>query len=260
MPEPAERDPLGRAVRLLTWMVDSPTSEWGVREMASALDLPPSSVHRLLALMERSDLVVRHEASGTYSLDLEFLRLAHRATSKLPLPPTTTAHLRRLVDEVDETAGIAIYDPQRQLMLFHAVIDSSKPLRYVLEPDRWMSITAGASGLAILAFLPEADRARLLARPLDAFTENTITNPLALEGELTRVRENGYALSHGQRVQGAVAVAAPLFGANGQVVGDVVLTIPEPRFDPDDESRLSEALLRCTHAINTELGFPGTTA
>jgi DNA-binding IclR family transcriptional regulator len=252
--ETVERDPLGRAVRVLTWMVDSPHSEWGVREIAADLALPPSSVHRVLALMERSNLVVRNEASGTYRLDLEFLRLSHRATTKMPLPVSATDHLRQLVDQVDETAGIALYDPQRQMMLFHVVIDSSKPLRYVVQTDVWLPVTAGASGLAILAFLAEADRARLLARPLTAFTANTITNPIALEAQLARIRSQGYALSHGQRQPGAVAVAAPIFGADNQVVGDVVLTIPDPRFEPADEARLAEAVLACSGAISADLG------
>jgi DNA-binding IclR family transcriptional regulator len=204
--------------------------------------------------MERSNLVVRHEASGTYSLDLEFLRLTHRAASKLPLPPSAIDHLRHLVHEVDESATLGLYNHQRQMVLFHALIESSKPLRYIVELDRWAPITAGASGLAILAFLPEADRARILSKPLEAFTKTTITNPIALEAELVRIREQGYALTHGQRQPGAVAVAAPIFGAHGQVVGDTVLTIPEPRFDPADTDRFVEAVRACSRAISAELG------
>lgn len=253
-PEPPERDPLGRAMRLMTWMVDSPQSEWGVREIASQLALPPSSVHRLLASMERSNLVVRNEASGTYALDLEFLRLAHRATTKLPLPPSASDHLRQLVEAVDETASIGLYNPQRQMMVFHIVIESSNPLRYVVETDRWVPVTAGASGLAILAFLSDAERARILGRALPAFTENTITNPIALETELARIRKQGYAVSHGQRQAGAVAIAAPIFGAHGEVIGDTLLTIPEPRFKEADTPRLTQAVLACSRAISSELG------
>lgn len=188
---------MGRAMRILACMVDSPRLGWGVRELAAELSLAPSSVHRVLALMARHHLVARSASSGVYELDLEFIRLAHRAATRLPIPPSAMEHLRALVDLVDETGALALYDSHRRMMAFHSVIDSSKPLRYVVETDVWFPITAGASGLAILAYLPDDERSHVLDNPLPAYTENTITNPIALEAELVRVRGRGYAISHG---------------------------------------------------------------
>jgi DNA-binding IclR family transcriptional regulator len=241
-------------MRLLSWMVSSPKSEWGVREIATAVSLPPSSVHRVLTLMERSGLVVRRSELGTYVLDAEFLRLAHRASTRLPFPPQVSGFLQALVDEVDETACLTLYEPERQMMIYHSVIYSSHPLRYVVDADQWLPVTAGATGLAILAFLPEAEQAALLADPLPAYTESTITNPMALKAELASIRERGFAVSQGQRVAGAAAVAAPVFGVGGQVVGDVVLTIPDQRFDPALTESLARAVLNCTRSITAEIG------
>jgi len=124
----------------------------------------------------------------------------------------------------------------------------------VVETNQWLPITAGASGLAILAFLPDDERRQLLSRPLKALTENTITNPLALEQELTRIRQRGYAISHGQRTSGAVAIAAPILGADDKAIGDVILTIPEQRFDPNHEAYLADRVVECSDAITAEIG------
>jgi DNA-binding IclR family transcriptional regulator len=187
-------------------------------------------------------------------LDLEFLRLAHRAATRLPIPPTAAEHLRAMVAQIDETGALALYDPQRRRMSFQTVLHSSKPLRYVVETDVWIPVTAGASGLAILAYLPAEERARLLAEPLPAYTAHTITNPIALETELARIRERGYAISHGHRAAGAVAIAAPFFGPGAKVVGDAVLTIPEARFDASREDEFASAVCACSGEITRELG------
>src|ERR1700741_2386238 len=95
------RDPTAKAFRLLTWMVEAPGTSWGVREMAQALDLVPSTVHRLLALLQRSSLVAYDPGPRTYALDLEFLRIARLAAAKLPIPEVSIGYLRRLVQSVD---------------------------------------------------------------------------------------------------------------------------------------------------------------
>lgn len=55
-------------------------------------------------------------------------------------------------------------------------------------------------------------------------------------------------------MSGAVAVAAPIFGTHDQVIGDSILTIPEPRFDPALEGHLADRVMRCSNAITAELG------
>jgi DNA-binding IclR family transcriptional regulator len=248
-----ERDPVGRAMLVLRSMVEGAQPSWGVRELAQELQLPPSSVHRLLGIMERNRLVSREPATGAYVLDLEFLRLADRAAAKLPLPGAAADHLRTLVDAVDESAAIALYSPRRRLMVFHTVITAGKPLRYVIEPNTWIPVTAGASGLAILAFLPDAVRSELLAGELAAHTASTITNRYQLERELETIRSAGYAISRGQRMVGAVALAAPIFDRDGHVIGDTALTIPEVRWHDDHERPLAEAVIGCSQAITRDL-------
>jgi DNA-binding IclR family transcriptional regulator len=71
---------------------------------------------------------------------------------------------------------------------------------------------------------------------------------------MARVRERGYALTHGQRIQGAVGLAVPIFSSRGAVIGDVCLTIPEQRYDPGGESRLATELLECATRITADLG------
>src|SRR6185437_12824591 len=119
--------------------------------------------------------------------------------------------------------------------------------------NQWNTIHSGATGLAILAFLPEEERRALYQRDLERFTERTLVSPEDLEAETARIRARGYAYSQGQRSRGAVGFGAPLFDAAGDVFGDVCITIPEGRFDPSQEQKLGALLISAAEDISADL-------
>ncbi len=86
-----------------------------------------------------------------------------------------------------------------------------------------------ASGKAILALLPEPERQRLLARPLDAATPHTITDLDLLEGQLQAARETGLARTQEELEIGLDAIAAPVVGSDGAVVAALDVSGPSHR-------------------------------
>ncbi|HTU02960.1 MAG TPA: IclR family transcriptional regulator C-terminal domain-containing protein, partial [Candidatus Sulfotelmatobacter sp.] len=114
---------------------------------------------------------------------------------------------------------------------------------------------AGASGLAIMAFLSKEERQTIIERTrLAPLTDRTITDPVALEEELARVRARGYAFSRSQRTQGAVAVAAPIWGPDGRILGELNVSVPESRFDAGMRPRLAQLVVRHAKRIMEKLG------
>ncbi len=134
-----------------------------------------------------------------------------------------------------------------------ATVDSPHPIRQARQIAEWLPVTAGATGLAILAFLPEAEQHAILARPLPTITSRTTTDRAALEQILARMRTQGYALTRGERTPGAVGVGAPIFGPAGRVIGSVGMTQPEQRFRPEDERQHAERVIAAARAITEQL-------
>jgi DNA-binding IclR family transcriptional regulator len=183
------------------------------------------------------------------------IRMAHMAADRLPLHKVAIPHLRELVAVSNETALIGAYDHIRREMMFVAMVESNQSLRYVNRMWEWMPVYAGASGLAIMAFLPEAEQREIIARThLTPITDRTITEPYKLEHQFELIRERHYACSIGQRTPGAVAIGAPIFGAAGNVIGDAIITVPEQRFDPASEQVLASHVIRCADRITRQMG------
>ncbi|MHB8672991.1 MAG: IclR family transcriptional regulator [Candidatus Limnocylindrales bacterium] len=247
----APRQPIAKAVGLISWMIDAPGHAWGVRDLARGTGLAPTTVHRLLAALIEVDFVSFDRESERYSLGVEFLRLTLKNSSKLGVARVANAHLVALSRAFDETAFLSIYDARRREAMFASAVESTNPLRFVVRLYEWLPVRQGASGLAILAFLSAGERDAIL-QSTDGERGSAARDDI--ERELSLIREDGYARTEGQRVPGAVGLAAPIFSAANQVVGDVGLSIPSQRYGGHDESALVAAVIGCARNVSRDLG------
>jgi len=249
-----QRDPLTRGLQILAAMVDSEEGSCGVRELAARSGLPASSVHRLLGVLQEIGMVHQNE-EDRYEIGLEFYRMAWRCSDHRSLKTIAQPVLAGLMERTGESALLGILDEDRLEMLFAICVESPHPVRYIVELNKWIPIHAGASGLAILAYLTPDQRAAVVrSTNLAPLTKRTITDPEQLEAELARIRERGYAVSQGQRIDGACAVCAPIRNRFGRVVGDVCISLPEQRFDPEAVPHLGELVMEAAAEITRKIG------
>jgi IclR family acetate operon transcriptional repressor len=254
-PKSGSRTPALKVLNALKWIVEEQSTEVGVREMAVGLGVSPSTAHRLLTELAKADFVQHHSITGRYSLSLEFLRLAHLTIGHLSLQRVALTHMRRLTAACNETSLLGIYDAARQEMMILAIVESSHQLRYKVDLNKWLPVHAGASGLAIVAFLSEDKIESIVARTgLSPLTPRSITERYKFEAELQKIRKRGYAITQGQRTPGAVGLGAPIFNSDGEVVGDICLTVPESRFDAGSQDRIAELLKACAHEVTKAIG------
>jgi DNA-binding IclR family transcriptional regulator len=249
------RNPIARAFRILSWMAPREDGPWGVREIAKGVGMNPSTVHRLLGLLEEERLVRRDEPGEGYQLGTQLLRLAWTASGRNPLRSAALPHMRELAAATGETVTFGLYDPVRQQTSVLAVVESDAPFRYVSTLDEWRDLYTGASGRAVMAFLPDEERRAIVERTsLAPATEHTITSPDELEQVLAEVRARGYAFSQEERRLGGVGIAAPVFGPGEQIVGEVGLSVPTQRFVPNDEQQLAGLVRGCAERITAAIG------
>lgn len=246
------RHPLARGIELITLMVDSNQDAFGVRELAGRLDVSPSTIHRLLADLEKLGLVARLP-NGSYRLGLEFLRLAWTTAERYPIQAAAEETLADLKDKSGESAFFAVFDERRLAMMFARVVESPHPLRYSLPLRQWIPLHTGASGLAMLAFLPRENQESIARGTIVAATDRTPVDGDALLQRLEGIRRDGYAMTHGERIQGAIAIAAPVIGPVGAVIGSVGITLPETRFNVADSGRLADLVRQSASRVTDYL-------
>jgi DNA-binding IclR family transcriptional regulator len=254
--EPGTRNPVVRTLDLLLWMAGE-TPPWSIRPASRALGTSPTSIHRLISVLETRGLVWRDD-EGRYYPGHELIRMSEAFSRKLSVKQLARPHLEQLANATGESSLLAQFDLQRPAMTFVDMIRSSHPITYITTLYDWKPLHAGASGLVILAHLSEAELTRFFdIASLTQLTPSTMVTPAGIKQEIKAILERGYGITRGQRTPGAVGMAVPIFDARDHVVGSLCLTIPNQRFDPSIEKELAAVLISKADAISDELTQAG---
>ena len=90
---------------------------------------------------------------------------------------------------------------------------------------------------------------------LKHYAESLKTTVKKLEGELDKVRKEGFSTSHNELIQGAVAIAVPFFDKSGDVAGSIGVFGPEVRMNKSNEAEIVELLKRESVNLSKLLGW-----
>ena len=179
----------------------------GLSRLAIDSGLPLPTLHRLARTLV--DLgYLRQEPSRRYALGPRLLLLAE--SSSTMLNSLALPHLRHLVDELGETANLAMLDGDQ--VAYVAQAPGRHSMRMFTEVGRRVHPHCTAVGKALLASSSDEDVRALLGRTgLPRHTPHTVTDPDVFLQVLQGVRESGYALDEGEQEVGVrcVAVALP---------------------------------------------------
>ena len=179
----------------------------------------------LLELMEHEDLV-RKSNQDHWVLAPGLLNIA-RPLFEATLFSQIRSVIERLRDETKETIALFKTSGKRQTVV--DVAPSRQPIRYVAEIGSTYPLHKGAAGKAALAGMSD----KLLTEIL---TESEIAAEIgdlaSFRDEIDEIRSSGYAISYGERVEGAAAVATWIGQIGGIPVG--VMSVIGPAFRLDD--------------------------
>lgn len=193
--------------RLFTIVEELSGQSMNLTEVAGAVELPKSTALRFLRDLEEAGWVTRNR-DGVYSLGASVVGLAAQYLSDNEMVTTATPEMRSLRDDLDETVSLS-----RRVGLTRVCVQefaSKKNLRLVLGVGERGPLHAGASGLLLYAYMPDAERKRLAEDGFVAYTSRTITTADGLEREVDKIRNLGWAMTRGQKTEGGVAMAVPI--------------------------------------------------
>lgn len=217
-------------------------------QIATRVELPRSTVHRLVTALEAEGLVASASVNGGYRLGPVLAGLA--LVSEQDLALVAHPYLVELSREVDETVDLAVLHHDHVLFVDH--IDAPRRLRAVSAVGALFPAYCTANGKALLSTLPDDEVVSLLPRRLEPLTRSTITDHAALLEELAEVRRTGVAYDREEHTVGISAVGATIADAAGRIAA-ISIPVPAQRF-AGNEGTLSERLVAACAAITAALG------
>jgi len=205
-----------------------------LKDIAMRLDLPESTTHRLLASLADRGYVQREPDHGTYLLGWKIVIHARSLDSDARLLQNMQPFLIRLTRQLGQTTNLAVLSND-EVMYLDCQTPADSVAVYV-APGLTLPLHATSLGKSIMAHLPEHQLESLLQRiELTPLTESTITDPVTLRASLQRVREQGYAIDHGELKPDVSCIAAPLLDDSGRARAAISMTAPSAQLPADWE-------------------------
>jgi IclR family acetate operon transcriptional repressor len=230
-PPLAERPSVNRLLELIEILASARRS-LTVAEIGEALGVSRPQAHRIVAALERSDVLARHPRNRRVIFGARLGRAMLRIGSMSSLQPIWHPILRGVVEQVGETCNLIMFP--RATPTYFDRVEANWPLSVRLQAGSKVPLHCTAGGKLYLANLPASERELLLEHlPIPPLTANTITERDALRRDLQTTAADGFATDQEEFIQGMIAVAVPIRSGDGTFLGALGMHAPGARHGPD---------------------------
>jgi DNA-binding IclR family transcriptional regulator len=238
---------LERAFSILEAVAERPA---GVTALSSRLDLPKSTVVRLLGSLERVGAVERVDGR-IWQVGPGLAALTQASSPERSLAALARPELSGLVRSVGEDAGLAL--PDGYDVLYVEQVECDHPVQVRDWSGTRAPMHAVPSGLVFLAEWPDDALDDYVARGLDRLTAKTVVDPARLRRRLGDVRRTGHAWGREEFAEGINSVAAPVRDTRENVVAAVHVHGPAYRFPAGAEKAVASAVVEAANAVSRRL-------
>jgi DNA-binding IclR family transcriptional regulator len=247
---------LNRALRIMEYL--STRREGGsITEIATQLSLPKNSVFRIVRTLASSGYLDEHGKS--WRLSPKILSLGYTAVQSTNLISACMDEMRTLRDEINETIFVGALSEGKVVILEQ--LPSFQLVKFTIEIGHRVPIHASAPGKAILAHLPPAEQRDLLAHiAFTRFNDRTIPGTKAMQAEIEKVLQLGYALDRGEEVAEIWCVASPVLDYRAYPIASIWLSGPEFRLATMDLARVGAVVREHALRVSHQFGYDPSVA
>src|ERR1700692_1123901 len=179
-------------------------------DLAVRTGLSPSTVHRLLATLEKRRFVqfnrgesTWHIGAKSFAIGSTFVRRRNFVTQALP-------YLRKLRDQTRETANLAVVDDGAMVVLTR--VESREIMRSVTKVGGRVPMVTSGLGKALLSTYSEQDVFAIIQREgMPRLTSKSIVRAGELCKSLHDIRQQGYSVDDEEALIGLRCVSAVVY-------------------------------------------------
>jgi DNA-binding IclR family transcriptional regulator len=246
---------LVRAIKIIELLAER-SAGLTTAQITELLNIPRNSVFRITSTLLEYDYLVRDEDSKAFQLSKKLLTMGYAALSEESLIEKSLEGMRHLRDKYKETIPLGILNGHEGLVIEE--VPGLHSFRYVLEPGRRFHLHTAAPAKAILAFLPNEERDRIIKQiKFNRFNENTVKNKTEFLKVLQETRNRGYSIDHAEEIEGMHCIGAPVFNRLAYPIAAIWITGPSIRIKEKEFSAIGKDIKKTCLKISKSLGYQG---
>ena len=222
-------------------------------QLAAMLGIDRSSAFRLANTLKRRGYLANPSAGRDYVLGPSVWRLSRQYDWSKMLVRVANEPLKALATEINETAHLAVREGRKALFIDH--VTSNHVISISGQTGELVPLYCTSHGKALLTDFEEKDLINLFgAKPLKAFTANTIQSVRSLAADCRSIRERGFATDEGEYLEGVRCLAAPIRDRDGAVIASIGISAPSARFPKEREREVAARVVAVAAQIQEMVG------
>jgi IclR family transcriptional regulator, blcABC operon repressor len=216
-------------------------------QMATALDMPRSSLHNVCMALVETGLIERG-ADGRFLIGLRVVELARARLAKTELVGTFLETCRE-AGGIEETLVLGVLSGAD--VVYVAVVNADRPLAVRYQIGMRLPAWSTGTGKAILSTLGEASVKQLITA---AGADGRSPNLESLLAELEATRERGYAVDDEETAKGMLCIGVPIFEDNERQARSAIAFSMVKASAKPFSTDLTSKLTRLAGTISRRLG------
>lgn len=227
-----------RALRALDLLAAAGPEGAALADLALALDLHKTTVHRSLAALRHRGYVAQDPVTGRYQLGGAAVALADRFLAEDDLPARLRAALIEVCAATDELVHLGVLSGVQVVYLDKVEPERAVRVWSAVGRRNWAATTALGRAMLSQRDLPRATAdgyARAVEPP-------AAVDPDHLWTELSAARERGWAQETQENEPGIACLAVPLLRGPGRPVAAISVTAPAERLSAERMAAVSRQL------------------
>lgn len=242
---------LERAFAVIRALSEAQADGGRVTRLAKAVGLTQGTVHRILHALIAEGIVEQDDNSKLYRLSVDFFALAAQAGNPSGMRTLCRPALLRLCASLGDTIFLLVKSSFDAVCL--DICEGPFPIRsFTGDIGGRVALGVGQGSLAILAFLPEAEREEIIRFNVPRIRGYGVLDEVYLRTEIERVRRLGYAANNTGVLDGMAGVAVPVLDRTGLAVAALSVGTLASRLGDDRLPMVVELLRRQADAIGPQ--------
>ncbi|MCK5130220.1 MAG: IclR family transcriptional regulator [Clostridiales bacterium] len=227
----------------------------GVTQLGVMLDEDKSTIYRILATLEKHELVSKNPTSKKYKLGLGLLKYCATISADSDFGKMSRPYLQELKNITKESSHICILT-KNDTAIFLDNINQDAVLNINTQIGSIQPLHCAAVAKSIVAFLPEARLNSIINKIIfTPLTSNTITSKGAFMKHLSEVRSQGYSTDDEEVYTGVRCVAAPIYNIDGEVFASVGVSGPTTRIHLENLDFYIESVKSIADSITKQVSL-----
>ncbi|WP_087972365.1 IclR family transcriptional regulator [Oceanobacillus rekensis] len=244
-----------KAIKILDCF--STKSQLSLIEIVELSNLPKTTVFRLVSSLEEGGLIVKVKKTShdvTFRLGLKLLEYGNLVNEQIEYLKLALPHMRKLNEELNELVHLTVLENNEAVYI--EKIDSTKPVRLVIEKGRRSPLYAGSAPKLLLAKMDDISLHNYLSVvAFEKITKNTIKSFEDLKIEIQKIRKNGYSISRAEHFKDTMGFSFPIYDSNGNTIAALGVSIPLTDYSEEREKVILENIRMSAQNFSLELGY-----